>query len=77
MYSDKSDKRPLFFKIKLDNQAITIAFNIENNPAVFKYTCRNVALFDIHRIPPVGFYCILVPRFQILFRIGVFLPKFS
>lgn len=77
MCADKPDPSHLVIKIYLNNKPVSIPFYIENNPVVSNNTCTWIFGFYFIRICPLSFCSLLVPRFQLLFAIIVFCPKFS
>jgi len=57
-------------------QAVLIAADIENHPAVGNETGTSIHGFDIVWLQPLCLLCFVVPGFQGLFRIWMLLPKF-
>lgn len=68
---DKPDEKPLFIVVDFNNQAVAIAFYVENYPVVPEYTCIRITPLDIGRRSPYGCPCHKVPCFQSLFSIGI------
>lgn len=60
-----------------NDQPVTIAFNIENNPIISHETCIAKNGFDICRAGPCGVFHIIKPGLQGYSAVGMSLPKFT
>ena len=45
MGPNEPDKNPLFLKVQIHHQPVSITFDIKDNPSIFKYTFIGIGLF--------------------------------
>src|SRR6185369_13100913 len=59
------------------HQAVVIALDVEDDPAILEDAGTAVLSFDVRRLAPGGLLYLVCPRFQMLLGIRVGLPEGS
>jgi hypothetical protein len=71
----KPDINQVFSVYDLAQNAVLVASDIENYPAMLEDACAPVSSLDVLRRPPVSAQCFLIPGLEALFAFWEMFPK--